>query len=493
MEDLDPVQNEFCSYLDHWKCLAKIEFEAELGEVDGSAGDDQVAFVRGATMQWTESRDTVLCSWAEDNNAGIHGFAVDSKIWLSRSHPQRDAASEPGVVVAWNRCWAVIRFRDGREPKDVEEGVWRIDGDYVTHGLDWILAGLSRFVSRQAEALQQLIVLNLTEQEAADFKTRNRPRVRPTGDIGGVCAKHQLNDSQTAAVSAAASNVLSLVQGPPGTGKTETIMALLEVFGRSGEPSCALSGGNVAVDNLCTRALARNLKTVRTGNAGSDKASASLHHVLVEVIAGEKCGWGKNQRAQAKRRQWARDYIQECVSVVCSTCTTVCANYLDGVSFGAMVIDEAGQVTEVDTVASLSRCVEGGIGVLVGDQLQLPCSIKSKYAVRGGMDTSCLERLMGVPYVQKTFLDTQYRMHPSIRKWPSEMFYDDRLKDSVGVQWYHAPPGFRWLPGQNVAFVHTCGAEEKVGYSFRNRAEVLLVVQVVTALSREGNVAKNDI
>ena len=48
--------------------------------------------------------------------------------------------------------------------------------------------------------------------------------------------------------------------------------------------------------------------------------------------------------------------MKENVIVVCSTCTMLYASYLNGVRFGAAVIDEGEQIFEEDTVAPLSRC-----------------------------------------------------------------------------------------------------------------------------------------
>ena len=100
-----------------------------------------------------------------------------------------------------------------------------------------------------------------------------------------------------------------------------------------------------------------------------------MNSFFVEVVAKEACRSGRNSKAKAKRRRCAREYIMQSPTVCCGTCTTLCANYLDGVAFGIAVIDEAGQIPEVDTVAPLSRCVWDGIVVLVGGHVQLPCSV----------------------------------------------------------------------------------------------------------------------
>ena len=113
-----------------------------------------------------------------------------------------------------------------------------------------------------------------------------------------------------------------------------------------------------------------------------------------EDMASKKVGKAASRRAKQERRRWARDEIMNNVPIVCSTCCTLRAPYTEGTTFGATVIDEAGQITEVESVAPLSRCREGGIVVFVGDHLRLPCNVNSQSAVDAGMQTSPLERMM---------------------------------------------------------------------------------------------------
>ena len=67
--------------------------------------------------------------------------------------------------------------------------------------------------------------------------------------------------------------------------------------------------------------------------------------------------------------------------------------------------------------------------VLVGDPQQLPATVLSKAARAGLLERSLFERLqkLGHPV---TVLSVQYRMHPAIRSFPSDFFYQGRLQDS---------------------------------------------------------------
>jgi len=74
----------------------------------------------------------------------------------------------------------------------------------------------------------------------------------------------------------------------------------------------------------------------------------------------------------------------------------VCANYLQDTAYNFIVVDEACQVNEPSTVASLSKLEEGGRVALVGDPQQLGCVCMSSGAGGAGLETSLYERLRDV-------------------------------------------------------------------------------------------------
>ncbi|XP_050205638.1 helicase sen1-like isoform X2 [Mercurialis annua] len=98
--------------------------------------------------------------------------------------------------------------------------------------------------------------------------------------------------------------------------------------------------------------------------------------------------------------------------------------------FDMVVIDEAAQASEVGVLPPLAlgapRCV------LVGDPQQLPATVISKAAGTLMYSRSLFERFQqaGCPTM---LLSVQYRMHPQIRAFPSEYFYQGRLTDSESV------------------------------------------------------------
>lgn len=77
---------------------------------------------------------------------------------------------------------------------------------------------------------------------------------------------------------------------------------------------------------------------------------------------------------------------------------------LDKMRFAAVLIDEAGQATELATVVPLTRGCQQV--VLVGDHYQLPPTVSSDDAKQEGLCVSLFERL-ALAGVEPALLDTQ--------------------------------------------------------------------------------------
>eukprot|EP00775_Hariotina_reticulata_P003847 gene3846-4104_t len=99
--------------------------------------------------------------------------------------------------------------------------------------------------------------------------------------------------------------------------------------------------------------------------------------------------------------------------------------------FELVLIDEAAQAAEV---AALQPLVYGAQAVvMVGDPQQLPATIFSAAAKQLALERSLFERLAagGCPV---NLLRVQYRMHPAIRRFPSQYFYHNSLVDAPSGQ-----------------------------------------------------------
>ena len=80
--------------------------------------------------------------------------------------------------------------------------------------------------------------------------------------------------------------------------------------------------------------------------------------------------------------------------------------------------------------------------VLVGDPQQLPATVRSAKGRELDLERSLFERLQRAGCPVK-LLSVQYRMHPTIRQFPSDYFYGGRLEDGcvshAGVRPFHFP------------------------------------------------------
>ena len=130
--------------------------------------------------------------------------------------------------------------------------------------------------------------------------------------------------------------------------------------------------------------------------------------------------------------------------------------------------------------------------MLVGDDKQLPPTIKSKDAKE--LCNTTFSRLRASGH-HVYLLDTQYRMHPCISKFPSMTFYEGKLKDGVKSGDRPTPKGFSW-PNRiaPVAFVSTPKeAKEQGGRSKKNIKEGEIVKRVVTDVLSAGDLKEENI
>ena len=94
-----------------------------------------------------------------------------------------------------------------------------------------------------------------------------------------------------------------------------------------------------------------------------------------------------------------------------------------------LIVDEACQCIEQSTLIPFELEPKR---VVIGDQIQLPATTFSPNSTETNFSRSLFERLLQSGY-DRTMLQIQYRMHPSIRKFPSRQFYDNQISyhDSV--------------------------------------------------------------
>lgn len=147
-------------------------------------------------------------------------------------------------------------------------------------------------------------------------------------------------------------------------------------------------------------------------------------------------------------------------------------------AFTTVIIDEAAQASEPEVV--LPSLAATKRVVLIGDHKQLGPVITENHLCRAyvhALETPMLERLHDKNTTltpPNTMLKTQYRMHPSIRMFPSARFYHSQLEDDVVVQQRQSAPSCIWTTEERVMFIdcvkpHSFGLLVDVGKGCTSR------------------------
>ena len=97
-----------------------------------------------------------------------------------------------------------------------------------------------------------------------------------------------------------------------------------------------------------------------------------------------------------------------------------------------LLVDEAGQATEPTAAILMCNAVAapGGHVLMVGDEHQLPPTVRDRTADWDGLSTSLMARLNrtheGIDHL--ITLETQCRMHPDIQGFPNIQYYGGLLR-----------------------------------------------------------------
>eukprot|EP00775_Hariotina_reticulata_P010999 gene10999-11153_t len=319
-----------------------------------------------------------------------------------------------------------------------------------------------------------------------------RPSIKsmdiPAGMRGVV--EQECNSSQMGALRAGLDGTpLVLIQGPPGTGKTRTILNLLSVVmhsaakgsldlvAKQARPAAAGTSSAVpaaaatdaeserqrlwrlqspwmfgnptpldlcgptadtALDEVVLRVLLHGLLdgTGARYDPSIVRIGVNVHHsvkqVALESLVDAKLGVTDRSQVSGLQRDRAKLAILQEAVIVASTLSFAGSAVFQRLSkhFDVVIVDEAAQAVEPSVMVPL---VMGCKQVyLVGDPVQLPATVISSTALEQGYDVSMFKRLQTGGYPVNV-LDVQYRMHPAISAFPSQEFYQGRLKDGEGV------------------------------------------------------------
>ncbi|XP_021117485.1 probable helicase senataxin isoform X1 [Heterocephalus glaber] len=162
-----------------------------------------------------------------------------------------------------------------------------------------------------------------------------------------------------------------------------------------------------------------------------------------------------------------------------------------GVPFSCVIVDEAGQSCEVETLTPLiHRCNKL---ILVGDPKQLPPTVISMKAQEYGYDQSMMARfcrLLEERVEQNTIgrlpvlqLTVQYRMHPDICLFPSNYIYNRSLKTHRFTESVRCSSDWPFQP--YLVFDVGDGSERRDNDSYVNGQEIKLVMEIIKLIKEK--------
>ncbi|CAB1354249.1 unnamed protein product, partial [Coregonus sp. 'balchen'] len=193
----------------------------------------------------------------------------------------------------------------------------------------------------------------------------------------------------------------------------------------------------------------------------------------------------------------ARVYELQRHDVILCTCTTASTpNLTKTVSARQILIDECAMATEPQALIPLV-CNKPEKIVLLGDHKQLRPIVKNQLLRKLGMSKSLFER-----YFERrshtVMLDTQYRMHEDICKFPSEEYYEGKLKTVVKpsnsvlqADRRQTHIVFGNVSGEEVSLV--VSTEKGNENSKANREERDIVVWLANRLVKESKIKQQNI
>ncbi|XP_042574687.1 helicase with zinc finger domain 2-like isoform X2 [Cyprinus carpio] len=365
-----------------------------------------------------------------------------------------------------------------------------------------------------------------------------------------------LNESQFKALEQALNGKFTVIQGPPGTGKTvvgayivywfsqlnsKNPWKLKELKDKKREVILYCGPSNKSVDVVAEYLLkfGNKLKQLRVYSRQMEMqeypypgSNLQLSHKslrqekskpeLRDITLHHRIRMSHNPHSQAitdfdkriahkphsltdadieeykKLLNSARLYELESHDVILCTCTAAASpNLTKTLSARQILIDECAMATEPQTLVPLVSFKPEKV-VLLGDHKQLRPIVKNEHVRRLGMTRSLFERYMD----RALLLDTQYRMHEEICRFPSEAYYLGRLRTKVDertsvlhIQTERSRQSkhilFGDIRGDEISLVvSTARGNEN---SKANFAEVKKAVEICAQLVSVGHVRQEDI
>ncbi|MEM7038423.1 MAG: AAA domain-containing protein, partial [Bacteroidota bacterium] len=339
---------------------------------------------------------------------------------------------------------------DGDEvPEWMDDGKLGLDVYYDERTYDEMKKAVEGVIGAERDRTAELREILVGEKEAETL--RRNPESRS-----------HFNTAQNAALDLIhQSTDVAIIHGPPGTGKTTTLVQAIREAITPGQQLLVCAPSNLATDLLTEKLGATGVKVLRIGHPARVSEIVQQHSLDMQLrnhprykemksLRREaeqirrqalkfKRKFGHEERQQRRtllsdargRQHEARDLegfmltsLLENASVITSTLTGAANKMLKDRRFAAVFIDEAAQALEPTCWIAIRKAERV---VFAGDHCQLPPTVKSRTAEKGGFSHTLFEKVIADKSVD-VMLDTQYRMHSQLMTFSSREFYKDALE-----------------------------------------------------------------
>uniref|UniRef100_A0A672IST0 Probable helicase with zinc finger domain n=1 Tax=Salarias fasciatus TaxID=181472 RepID=A0A672IST0_SALFA len=277
-----------------------------------------------------------------------------------------------------------------------------------------------------------------------------------------------------------------LIIGPYGTGKTFTLaQAVKHILRQDTSRVLICTHSNSAADLYIKDYLH---PYVEAGNPHARPLRVYFRNRWVKTVHPVVQQYCLISSTQVTFQMPTREDIlrHRVVVVTLSTSQYLCQLDLDPGLFSHILLDEAAQAMECETIMPFALASKTTRIVLAGDHMQLSPFVYSEFARERNLHVSLLDRLYEhypPEFPCRILLCENYRSHEAIINYTSELFYDGKLMAS-GKQPSHKdfyPLTFFTARGEDV--------QEKNSTAYYNNAEVFEIVERVEELRKKWPVA----
>jgi ATP-dependent RNA/DNA helicase IGHMBP2 len=498
-------------YFNHLLSLLQIEQEEDLKLYKKLTESSSVAEKRSAGLSWYP----IAIKGSEMSRGDYLTVEIERTSHLDTPHQLRFGM--PAALFSQHdpqdRLEGIIAFISGNKlkitlktdelPRWTTAGKLGVDLLFDNNSYDEMKKALKQALTPDEKSDSYNLIKILTGEKQATFRPEVDNFTSPL-----------LNVSQQLAVNnILAANELSIVHGPPGTGKTTTLVQAIKALVKQDQQQIlVVAPSNTAVDLLTEKMADEGLSVLRIGNPArvSEKlmsltldSKMADHQSMKEIKAMKKQAnvyrnmahqykrnFGRAEKEQRKQlfdeahnilkevektEKYILNQVLDNAQII--TATLVGSNHytVRNLKFHTVVIDEAAQALEPACWIPILKAEKV---IFAGDHCQLPPTIKSNEAAKGGLSTTLFEKCVTLQPQAVVRLEEQYRMNKAIMGYPSAVFYDSMLTAHASVADHVLVDG-----DAAVAFIDTagCGFEEKMeGTSATNPEEAVFLLKHLT-------------